>query len=369
MDEVDEWFFDSIQRYNKLQMFTLNENVNHIDFSSNPNNICVSNVNIMTKKCQILEYALPSKFLDIDDSQCSSHHNLKIVCGTYVDQLILELKVIVSSSQVVTSEKNQSCINVYSLPRDDTDKITKSESIPYETEEPHISCHSQSENLCLSHSTNHPISLVDLNTKDVIQKINVDWHSTVDSHVRTTFLNNNTVCVCIEHSGLVHLYDLRCPSEVLSSSSKDKSKPRGVWTMSLLENSTTLNLLSSKAQVQMLDVRNLSKPTFHTQLHIKNKLSGHHLPQIETCPHDPRQFSVSGFNENVHIYSRDEEALCDEVFTHDAHPYQEQCDDDTRVLCHRWMPAPYERMLMSSADNFSFTCVQFNSKLSSSVLL
>lgn len=54
--------------------------------------------------------------------------------------------------------------------------------------------------------------------------------------------------------------------------------------------------------------------------------------------------------------------MCDEVFTHDAHPYQENCEKNVRVLSHKWMPGPYERMLLSSASNATFSCVQFNSK-------
>lgn len=133
--------------------------------------------------------------------------------------------------------------------------------------------------------------------------------------------------------------------------------------MSLLENSNTLNLISSKAHVEIFDIRKPGKPTFHHQLPIKNNLVCDQVPQIETCPHDSSIFSVSGFNENVHIFSTREETLCDEVFTHDAHAYQELCDKKTRVLCHKWMPKPCDRMLLSSADNCSFICAQYNSKL------
>lgn len=75
-------------------MFTLDENVNNVEFSPSKLNICVSNINLVTKRCQIIEYALPSKFLDIDDSLCSTDHTLKIVSGTYVDHLILEVSLI-----------------------------------------------------------------------------------------------------------------------------------------------------------------------------------------------------------------------------------------------------------------------------------
>uniref|UniRef100_A0A8D9AHZ9 WD repeat-containing protein 73 n=1 Tax=Cacopsylla melanoneura TaxID=428564 RepID=A0A8D9AHZ9_9HEMI len=363
MDEVDEWFYDSIKRYNKLQMFTLDEHVNHIELSPDANNICVSNMNMVTKRCQILEYALPLKFLDTDDSLCSTDHNLKIRCGTYVDQLVLEMKVLASSDQIVTSEKNQSGVNIYSYPKNGSDKITKIDHLDFDAPEPpHISTCSQSDNLlCLSQSSSIPISVVDLNTKCSVVKMNLDC-DLENNAVKTIFVDSNSIGVCSEQNGHVRMYDLRCPDEVMSSTMKDK--PRGRWTMSMLENSDTLNLLSSDAQVLMFNIRNLNKPIFNTRLHIKNtNLAEDRLPQIETCPYDTNQFSVSGFDENVHIFSKREETLCDEVFTHDAHPYQEHCDKRTRVLYHKWMPKQYERMLMSSADNCSFSCVQYNSRL------
>lgn len=367
MDDVDEWFYDSIKRYNKLQMYTLNENVNQFEFSQNKSNICVSNVNTTTGRCQILEYELPSKFLDTTDTLCSSDHNLKIACGTYVDHLVLELKIVASTNQILTSEKKQSSINVYTFPGDNSDKITKTDIIPCEYEEPHISSHPLCDHLlALSHFCDEPVIVMDMNRKIPVQKFNVDSSllkniSILPSPLKTAFVDTNTLCVCLGITGQVLLYDLRCSEKVVDSYAKDEPKRQGAWTLSVSHTSTpSINLISTKADVTMVDPRSLSKPTFHARLPIRTQdLS---VPQLEPCPYEPQQFSVSGFNESVQIFARREETMCDEVFTHDAHPYQENCEKNVRVLSHKWMPGPYERMLLSSASNATFSCVQFNSK-------
>ncbi|XP_065204753.1 uncharacterized protein LOC135834720 isoform X1 [Planococcus citri] len=373
MDDEDKWFFDSIKRYNQLQMFDFDKSAQYLDLSSE-NNLCVALEPDHNNKCEILVCALPSTLqLKEGNNDLKFDRNLSFTHGYFTNSPVVQMKCIPSKEYLVISETND--VGLYNFSCEDSDFIQRISTLPCALHRADVAVNPENNYIGLCESTKDHRLVIDYsNLTTVFNLVDV---SEPEANLRPNFLSPDVISFANSSSGSVSLYDIRTRTLSGSISIPDiieitkSSVSRWVFksTYGLKSdhpgfNNNLLYLLSTNGNYIVYDWRNL-KETAHYSKHqfdCESKISRKWDIKMAISPSNVNRFTVCGFDENVYVCELVDDKI-EVMFTHDGHPYsKDEFEQNVTSVCAQWLPFVSPTTLTSCADNTSLHCWQFLTK-------
>ncbi|XP_054268062.1 WD repeat-containing protein 73-like isoform X2 [Macrosteles quadrilineatus] len=365
MEITDEdWFYDSISRYENLHMFELEQPIQQVE-STGTDSICVSCSN--TRRHQLLELSLPSKLLS-SNNEITSNTDLKIKCGTFTEKMCYQIKSI-DECKLIVSYVDVEGISLYGLPSDSDEIKKESLNIDCPLECPMIATNDSL--VWLAKKRTDKMYLFDLKTEKPVQSLKLDQHISDGNDEKTVpmFLGPHVAAFGGQRTGDVFIADHRVsPGRwCFATSHLSSSKDSNYWSFaSLFEcskgitnscNNICYAKVSSDGTLMVYDTRNVEFPVYRdTKLGVKTDNA---TPQIRFKPGNKDCVSVGGFNGNVYVYQLEKEDP-KLLFTHDGHKHVESYSSQTEVTSHLW--PQLDNLVISAADNGTIQMWQFGVK-------
>ncbi|XP_065204754.1 uncharacterized protein LOC135834720 isoform X2 [Planococcus citri] len=205
MDDEDKWFFDSIKRYNQLQMFDFDKSAQYLDLSSE-NNLCVALEPDHNNKCEILVCALPSTLqLKEGNNDLKFDRNLSFTHGYFTNSPVVQMKCIPSKEYLVISETND--VGLYNFSCEDSDFIQRISTLPCALHRADVAVNPENNYIGLCESTKDHRLVIDYsNLTTVFNLVDV---SEPEANLRPNFLSPDVISFANSSSGSVSLYDIR----------------------------------------------------------------------------------------------------------------------------------------------------------------
>ncbi|KAK6620482.1 hypothetical protein RUM44_006883 [Polyplax serrata] len=364
-EAFDDFLFDSITRYNTLQIFNL-ENIPRNIVQLDEFSICVSTQRSKGNNSELLRLQLPKKlFLTAEEEGRCKENDFKILSGAYTENSICSLGQL-KGQKVVTSELGIKGLKIYNL----TDKLGSNcreerlDVIPWLT--PNFVVLNQKDCLVCTKSTQDPILLIDFETKKIIKdaklqiasNVKVGDRADVNGNLLCEPLSTNVIALLNTFTGDLFLHDLRTTDVFNKMPSTDIDSDEK-WTISRHESSKEpnfLGLLSNRQSVCIYDITSNSRLA---------RSVGNNLAKLENngfklkfCGNQDL-FSISGFDGNVEIYKIDNNNL-NHIFTHNGH-----CPGNSKsyfVTDHIWLPINNKELVVSICNNKTLNCWEFINK-------
>ncbi|XP_046409181.1 WD repeat-containing protein 73-like [Ischnura elegans] len=350
-NDDDDWYYDSIVRFQQLQMFDFDSPVTHVDFSEN-DQICIAG-KIRGDRQEVQELSLPEK----NSSSAFESHDLKMKTGGFSTKPIFQMKCLKNQRKMVLSENTLKGVSVYQLGCEKSDDIKKLCEFASEITNPLLAVFDK--RIVFGSSSNEiHVANAEVNKVDLIVPSNCPQERETEIADLCTW-SDNFVGYCESQTGKVTLIDCRSLERKSFSSlpSKLADSVNARFSLSVQENGNLIGVLSSGGHVSLFDLRGASdSPLYKVEVCPDSSSEGKELPLILFSPLQDRFFSVSGVSVGVSVY-RLGESDAKSVFCYDGHS-RIKSKTNVHVINHIWSPIN-ENMLYSSANDGSFHCWQF----------
>ncbi|XP_061171588.1 WD repeat-containing protein 73-like [Saccostrea echinata] len=338
--EDDDWLFDSVTRYKHLHMYDLQYPVTALAWIDT-NGVCVATRGM--SKHEVTELSLPDKLCTTEDMALSKNRDFQVLTGGFSSTEIRDIKHIPGTRLICTSAVNvEGQLVVWKLGSRDTDliKIDRklknvkprgSWSLIAVQEQDHVTFGSHGDNLCCT----------DIMTQSVVQ--DTSEFSNADKITSIRNMDSHTVYCCLINGQLLK-WDRREKFPVVLDTNCVQSAR---WTLDLSGNDVVQ--ISCNGHVYFLDAR---KPD---QVINSNNigLTSSNVESLRIClkkKNDyPMQYSISGFDGKVYLYSRDSSSP---VFVHEGH-IRNCCDDPSVVRVVTHLSHSAENIILSAATDGS----------------
>ncbi|XP_067009099.1 WD repeat-containing protein 73 [Anabrus simplex] len=363
-DEDEDWFYESITRYNLLRMFDFENTPLHLQLSD-AKSICVASRDSSGRN-DILELSLPEKLtVPPEQEGLVKSCDFKMKCGGYTKSPLFQMEVLFEKKQVLTSEKNEFGVAIYDLGSEKPGVVSWIGRTLCDLVSPRISYNKGS--LVAMVSTDRE-DLVLMSTDDSRIKESIKWTQGDGNGelIKPEFVSPNAVSLCGMKTGTTPVFDVRSKhtsccillgqaepcDKTWTVASSFLSSPHSDDTADL----TKLALVSSLGTVIIYDLRNIQEPV--CKGNIDHNMNGSNPPYllpicVKFCPTKTSTVSVSGLDENVYV--------CDvtfpelkTIFVHDGH-CKHRTANSTLTVSHLW----YEDVIISASENTSVHCWQF----------
>ncbi|CAG7727108.1 unnamed protein product [Allacma fusca] len=134
-DDADAWFFESFKRYTNLYMYEFEAPVDTMELLD-PMSLITSGIQAYSKKCEILQLAVPPKLLpkDIEEGLCKDR-DFKIISGGYSSTRIIQVQPIGADRVAVAVQSDQEGLGLFQLGNDDHGVITEEKRLQFPAEQ------------------------------------------------------------------------------------------------------------------------------------------------------------------------------------------------------------------------------------------
>lgn len=330
----DEWFYESIRRYDDLLMYDVQGDIGCATFYDN------SKVLLGVSRSSLHELwllSVPDKLLLAGRSAgLVKNRDFNLVAAGYTTGSVK--KVVRVGSSVVVAEEGG--IHLYSIPQSNnpSDVISLTSTL-IRGAEGEVALAVSEAGRVYAGDTLSNLTQLDISSENTHKPIEFPVTFQGSDKISEIKCVGHKVFICSRRKGSVLILDQRTDSFVQEVQvQKDTS---GLWTMDANQDDIVA-LASSCGSVSVRDLRHT-----HKEIYSHNVGSAHKSSQkvtVHLSPSDPL-LSVSGFDKTVEIH----DYLCGEsdgkVFCHDGHRGQ----DVQGIVTHMWHPA--QKKLLFSADD------------------
>uniref|UniRef100_A0A1B6GT96 WD repeat-containing protein 73 n=1 Tax=Cuerna arida TaxID=1464854 RepID=A0A1B6GT96_9HEMI len=359
LESEEDWLYDSISRYKKINMFELEYPVDHLEATSY-NSICVSCSN--NRRHELLELSLPLKLTSHNKSSSedviTNDTDLKIKCGTFTQAPVAHMQTLSAGHKAVVSHVNTQGITVYAFSSDNSDEIKVDFLIKCELKGPQLAV--SGTELVLTTNNTSPWIVMDLSSGKVSARVLSDQlPSRCEESVSPVYLESRLMAFCHHSTGRVQLYDKR-QQKLLDGIIGVNENNSSMWSFASeheyseqftsVDHPICLGMVSTNGTLNLYDSRNWTTPCASKNLGLSSPtVTKNKSPvQLKFKPANKNWMSVSGFDTNVYIYHLTSQL--DSAFVHNGHKYVEGFDPDTITTSHAWFPS-IDNLIISSADN------------------
>ncbi|XP_048752530.1 WD repeat-containing protein 73-like [Ostrea edulis] len=339
--EDDDWFFDSVTRYKQLYMYNLQYPVTALDWI-NTNCVCVATRGRPTHH-ELSELSLPEKLCTSEDLALSKNRDFQVLSGGFSSSEICDIKHIPGTRLICSSsKKGEGHVDVLKLGSLHTDLIEVDRKLKNKKpkgswsliavqDQNHVIFGSHGDNLCCG----------DVMTTDVLQ--DTCECSMTDKISSMRNVHPHTVCCCLTDGKILN-WDKRENTPNVFDTGCDHSVQ---WTMDLLGND--MIQLSSRGHVQWIDMRKPNQAIYLNNTGLSTNDAQFLRIHLKRQNGSPDQYSISGFDGNVYLYSRQSQTP---LFVHEGHARNSSGDpSEVKVVTH--LHHPMECVILSAATDGS----------------
>ncbi|XP_062615536.1 WD repeat-containing protein 73-like [Saccostrea cucullata] len=338
--EDDDWLFDSVTRYKHLHMYDLQYPVTALEWIDT-NGFCVATRGMY--KHEVTELSLPDKLCSAEDMALSKNRDFQVLTGGFSSTEIRDIKHILGTRLICTSAVNaEGQLVIWNLGSHDTDLIKVdrklknikprgSWSLIAVQNQDHVTFGSHGDNLCCT----------DIIAHSIVQGTSEFSNAGKITSIRKS--DSHTVFCCLINGKLLK-WDRREKLPVVLDTSSEQSSN---WTLDLKGNDVVQ--LSCMGRVHFLDVRKPDQKISSSNI----GLTSIDVENLRICLKKENdhlmQYSVSGFDGNVYLYSKESSSP---IFVHEGHV--RNCSDDplvVKVVTH--LSHPIEDVILSAATDGS----------------
>lgn len=333
----DEWFFESIKRYEDLSMYDVQGFVSCATFcDSDRLLLAVSREHLH----EVWEVSIPAKLIAGKDAGLTRNRDFSLLTAGYTENLVKEMLYV--SSNVVTSGSDGVYLYTIPQPKDDSDVISLTSTLRSDLRDSSLAATDNSIYFGASLSS---ISSFDLSSHKScnlkgISNISASTWSSVDVISNMKYVSER-LFIGLRDRGNVLLYEPRVGMVMKEIEPPKKFDEK--WTMDVNYDGCVVAVASASGDLNVYDLRNVSKAMYVCALDVQEKKNINH--KVCISPTDSL-LSVSGYDTYVQVF----DFKCLEVkggciFTHDGH----RGSHVQNILTHLWHPS--QEKLLFSADN------------------
>ncbi|GLH01465.1 Uncharacterized protein GBIM_07607 [Gryllus bimaculatus] len=356
----DDWFYESIKRYDLLLMFDFSSPVKFIEFND-LDSVCLI---FEEENCrnELSCFSLPKKLTVLREHEgLEKDSDFRLLSGGFSQKSVIQVKILKGTNTMLASEKDLCGLSVYKIPSENSGIIHHTNTIHNELLSPKLS-HNKLDSLAMADTNKKNVVLLDTKGFVVKGKIKTEEYEE-ESVIIPEFVSPHSLGLCNTETGSVSIYDTRCATKC-SMLHSAQPFPKTQWTLSssFLSTShiadstdeTKLGLLSTSGIISVLDTRNPQHTlSCEKGKDICSRSAKRNIPKIQFCPSKFPLLSISGFNPNIYIYDFSSENMKN-IFVHDGH-HRSSSTCENITTDHVW----YKNSVMSACDNLSVHCWEY----------
>lgn len=335
----DEWFFDSVRRYEDLLIYDVHGFICSAAFCDDSRLLLAVS---REQRHEVWELGFPDKLVTKKDAGLVKNRDFSLLAAGYTESMTK--KMVYMASGVVTSGADG--VHFYSIPqsKSESDVISLTRALRKDVKDASLA--SSGISVYVGESLSR-INSFDLNSSKVSEVLKIPNDTANNSVVDCKDAISNMSYVCeklfigLRDRGNVLLYEPRLgkvAQDIATSNILEKN-----WTMDVSRGGDFVAIANSYGTLNVYDIRNCSKAIFADTVKVEeNKLEIH-----EVCISPNSSFvSVCGRDTNVRVFNFNRaEVNNGNVFTHDGH----RGHNVESIVTHLWHPS--KDKLVLSADN------------------
>ncbi|XP_045592609.2 WD repeat-containing protein 73 isoform X1 [Procambarus clarkii] len=338
-EESDEWFFDSIARYEDLLMYDVHGLVSCATFCNDSRLLLAVS---RESRHEIWELGFPEKLITRKDAGLIKNRDFNLLAAGFTECLAKQM-LYVPSSVIISGSSG---VLLYSLPqsKSESDVMSLTKTLRSDVKDASLALSSAS---VYSGASLSSISRFDLNSCKISEMPKVQnntanssvWDSK-DAISDMSYVNEK-LFICLRDKGNVLLYEPRVGTVVQEIAGSKKSEER--WTMDVSCEGDTVAVANSSGMLRVYDTRNYNEAVFMARVKVEENTMRCH--EIRISP-TSSLVSVCGYDKNVHVYNfKTPEVNNGIIFSHDGH----RGHNVQNIVTHLWHPS--QEKLLLSADN------------------
>lgn len=336
-DSEDEWFFQSIRRYEDLLMYDVQGVISCAVFRNDSRLLLASS---REHAHEVWELSVPEKLTAGPDAGLTKDRDFSLITAAYTpnrtkEMLVMNLKVVLSGPKGV-------CI--YNIPSssDPTDVMSHILDIRNDTVDATLA---QSESSI--YSATDVTNLTDFNFNTNKVSLLSSLPSQINREDRDNALSISSIVyrsgklyVGLSEKGITYVYELGTGKVIQEITAPDTSS--GFWKVDISHDEKFVAFANSNGRVNVYDTRKLSEAVFDKKKEVQDHTISNH--QIQFSP-SGNLLSLSGYSKLVEVFDVSENSDGAEVFCHDGH----RGEQISTILTHLWHPS--QSKLVFSADD------------------
>nr|XP_027231012.1 WD repeat-containing protein 73-like [Penaeus vannamei] len=305
-DSEDEWFFQSIRRYEDLLMYDVQGVISCAVFRNDSRLLLASS---REHAHEVWELSVPEKLTAGPDAGLTKDRDFSLITAAYTPNRTKEM--LVMNSKVVLSGPKGVCI--YNIPSSSDPTVQSATDMTNSRT-----------------STSH--KQVSLLTSSQINRNALSISSIV--------YRSGKLYVGLSEKGITYVYELGTGKVIQEITAPDTSS--GFWKVDISHDEKFVAFANSNGRVNVYDTRKLSEAVFDKKKEVQDHTISNH--QIQFSP-SGNLLSLSGYSKLVEVFDVSENSDGAEVFCHDGH----RGEQISTILTHLWHPS--QSKLVFSADD------------------
>ncbi|KAG0716333.1 WD repeat-containing protein 73 [Chionoecetes opilio] len=317
----DEWFFDSITRYDDLLMYDVHGDISCSTFYDGGKLLLgISRGSVH----ELWLLSVPDKLLAGRSAGLVNNRDFHLVAAGYTAGSVK--KAVRVGSSVVVAEEGGVYLYCVPEPGNASDVISLSSTLKSSVAGEAVLAVSGSQ--VYAGNTLFDLTLMDLSSEKTLGPVMMAKGSQRNREISEVVCVGNKLFICSKNEGSVLICDPRTDSLIQEVQVQDT---RGLWTMDASQEGDCVALGSSWGSVSVHDVRNSGQKMYsHNQVMESDKTG---KVTLHFSPSDPL-LSVSGFDKTVEIFNYKGGKSDSKVFRHDGH----RGESVQLVVNHLWHP-------------------------------
>ncbi|XP_047485186.1 WD repeat-containing protein 73-like [Penaeus chinensis] len=336
-DSEDEWFFQSIRRYEDLLMYDVQGVISSAVFR-NDNRLLLASSREHTH--EVWELSVPEKLTAGPDAGLTKDRDFKQITAGYTPDRTKEMLVI--NSKVVLSGPKSVCM--YNIPSfsDPTDVMSHICDIRNDTGDATLA---QSESCIYSATDVTNLTDFNFNTNKVSQLSSlpsqISRKGSDDAlKISSIVYRSGKLYIGLSERGITYVYELGTGKVIQEITASDTLS--GFWKIDISQDEKFVAFANSNGRVNVYDTRKLSEAVFEEKKEVQDQTKSNH--QIHFSP-EGNLLSLSGYSKLVEVFDVSDHSDRTEVFCHDGH----RDEQISTILTHLWHPS--QNKLVFSADD------------------
>ncbi|XP_042891234.1 WD repeat-containing protein 73-like [Penaeus japonicus] len=336
-DSEDEWFFESIQRYEDLLMYDVQGVISCAVFR-NDNRLLLASSREHVH--EVWELSVPEKLTAGPGAGLTKDRDFRLITAGYTVDRTKEM-LVMHSNVVLSGPKG---VSMYSIPssNDPTDVIShicdiRNDTVDAALTQSETSVYSATDlsNLTDFNLNSNKVSLLSSLPNQTNGKGNNDA-----LNVSNLVHRSGNLYIGLSERGMTYVYELGTGKVIREISAP--SNASGNWKTDVSHDEKFVALSNSVGTVSVYDVRKLSKAVFEIKKEVQDQTASSH--QVHFSP-SGNLLSLSGYNKFIEVFDISDPSDGTGVFCHDGHRGKEV----SSILTHLWHPS--QSKLVFSADD------------------
>lgn len=379
--DTDEWFFHSIERYDKLHMFSICNSIYEQELK-NENELYVAFKE--EDRDEVTFITLPVKVMKKETVPPFVSPDLGFSANSVIITSLVQIKSIYKESKFIVSE--HSGVSLYSCITSEFDNdqsIGKISDISgCKILQPRMAIDTTRNYLALSGKDDDKRLIVDLETSMPILQFKENNDGKVGI-LTPMFLSQNVTLFANTSTSRIEMYDVRigdnsCTTLIIGNGANFERDHSAIeepkWSYhtlfedeinykSIASFDTRIYAFSNEGHFRLYDSRNVTTAVCSVDKSLRYQPQMANRVRLKANPLNCDQFCVSGLDENLYVFNVVDGDTIRMIFKHDGHLFDEsnpqQIVGPVLTTSFNWLPQVSDNTIVSSSTNSDVQCWQF----------